>query len=182
MPHFIEEFSGDLKDLAAEISKLADLAELETASASEYSPGPVADEEFLARLVFAPIHFDDDGQPNAAAFGDATTFGCSVQRGESAADLERTVHARGFAKEAADRERGKERVYRGFLSAVCSDIRALIDESTSSRLAIVCDTALVDNPSHADVIGIGNTRSGRQNVRVRLFGVFQSQWCASGQI
>lgn len=45
------------------------------------SPGPVLDEEIIARFVFAPTHLSKDGDEiNETLFSDAFTIGASVNR------------------------------------------------------------------------------------------------------
>jgi len=42
---------------------------LETISLSEYSPGAVKPSESIARMIFSPLHIEEDGTIKASAFG-----------------------------------------------------------------------------------------------------------------
>ena len=45
-------------DNARQIDRLAPECGCEAESVSPFSPGPVADDEILSRLIFSPIHYD----------------------------------------------------------------------------------------------------------------------------
>ena len=61
----------------------------EQVTVSPYSPGPVADEETLTRLVFHPIHIHPTtGAPTSMAFADAWSSDLSVFREDKATDQE----------------------------------------------------------------------------------------------
>lgn len=102
----------------------------------DFSPGVVADYETLARFV-APIDFDTaSGTVKPSLFGHARRMGMSVTRIEHAGldGLARQQGAKG---------------YLGYVVASCADIREVLTERR--RGYCVYDTALQDNPAHADI-------------------------------
>ena len=82
--------------------------ELENVSLSAYSPGAVSPSEDIGRMVFSPLHIDEDGTIKAAAFEDVRDKGLSVQpvlqqkrNGEAA--------SRGFRQNYFHRQCGKQK-------------------------------------------------------------------------
>jgi hypothetical protein len=90
---------------ASTVTRIDSDCSCEAHTASQWSPGPVADGDALARLIFSPIHFDEATQTiKAAAFDDCTGQGLSVER-LGCSSLEQ-LQARAEAKAANDRQRG----------------------------------------------------------------------------
>lgn len=142
-------------------------AELE--SVSEYSPGIVLHEECLARLIFTPIHVDEDtGEVNAAAFNDVKDKGLSINRLTyiTKSDLVQ----KGCAKAQADKAAGKEREFVGIIESVCLSIRSI--KAESQRAFCVVDTALENDASHADVCQVPVGKKAGRGARAALMRVF----------
>lgn len=140
-------------------------------SASEHSPGKVLEAERLLRLVFTPIHFDEEtGKIKPALFDDASNKGLSVNRADYI-DLLALIE-RGLTKAAKDRESKPDRQFYGIALAHCADIRKILSETTQARAFCVFDTALADDISHADVCQIVSGKQEGRSVRARLYDAF----------
>ncbi len=142
-------------------------AELEPVS--EYSPGIVLNEEYLARLIFTPIHVDDEtGEVNAAAFSDVKDKRLSVNRIQhiSRPDLAQ----KGCTKAETDKAAGKEREFVGVIESACLDIRSIKVERNQSFCVV--DTALENDTSHADVCQIKLGRKAGRLARTALMKAF----------
>jgi hypothetical protein len=102
---------------ASTVKRLDPDCSCEAHTASQWSPGPVADGE--AQAI------------KAAAFDDCTGQGLSVERlGYSSLEQ---LQARAEAKAANDRQRGRERQTLGFVIAQAGEIRALPDSLPGAR-------------------------------------------------
>lgn len=139
----------DPKSNAAKLSQNLERAiSCEKQSVSEYSPGRVEDQEYIARQIHSPIHVDDEtGEIKSAAFDDAFTMGLSVNR--LAYSTEREIHELGEKKAENDRSNNKKRQYSGFIKAKASEIRSFIENDC--RVFSIYDTALKDIIHHADL-------------------------------
>ena len=152
-----------------------DLGYAETVSVSLHSPGPVQNDETLARLLFSPLFVDaDTGAPTTAALKDAESRGLSVDR-LSIFNADH-VHERGYAKEKADgaRKTGMNKLkYEGFIHVRCGSIRALRDVR-EQRQFYVFDTAAPENLAHADVChGRFANEKEKRLARVGLMNEFE---------
>lgn len=144
----------------------------EATSVSQYSPGPVANAETLARQIFTPHHIDvATGEVNAAAFSDAKDKGLSVNRVEHTTKAD--LVARGQQKAVAAQQAGKEREFVGIIESSCADIRAI--QSSGRRAFCVIDTALEDNTSHADVCQVPLSPKDGRSARKALMDVFSKK-------
>ncbi|MCU7833944.1 MAG: hypothetical protein KZQ83_01735 [gamma proteobacterium symbiont of Taylorina sp.] len=121
--------------------------EWEKLSVSEYSPGVVDDNEFIARQIFTPIHVEENGEIKTAAFDDALNKGLSVNRLKCAS--EDNIHKSGELKAEHDRQYRPDRQYIGFIKAEVSTIRSFWE--CEKRVYTAFDTALKDTPHHSDV-------------------------------
>ncbi len=147
--------------------------ELETAS--EHSPCPVSNTEFLFRQIISPIHFDEDtGQITSAAFDDASSIGLSVNR-------ELYTNKENVSQMAKDRVDSfnqtnlhkPQRNFAGIVKFVCNDIRQITIHTNQSESPLrgfcVFDTALEHDKSHSDICQIvkskGDGRSARSKLR-----------------
>lgn len=120
---------------------------------SNYSPGPVADEEHLARFVFYPTHIADSDLCEAL-FSDAFTYGASCNRKSYCCD-EGQIHACGMGLQH------ERRVYRGYVTLSVSVLRG-----SGVR---VYDTALEDNRCHADIVACPDIdKPKRKAIRIAL--------------
>ena len=130
----------------------------EKISVSDHSNKPVADDEKIARQIHSPIHIDENGEITPAAYTDVFKQGLSVDR-MFGPNFE-TVHEKGRDKAEADRKRQQrehkkiDREYIGCVVADVKTIRSILDVDSDMRLFAVYNTALKQNPNHADVFMI----------------------------
>lgn len=139
----------------------------EKESVSAHSAGKVEDAEHLFRFIFSPIHIEDDGRVNAAAFSDVQDKGLSCDR-DATAEPSTAIHERGSAQVNTHNQDNPDkgpRKYLGVVGALCEDIRTLPYDDGSKAFAVY-DTAKADNPSHADVFQI-TTKSPSQQKLLR---------------
>lgn len=160
-------------DRAILIDKAQPEAACEAESVSEFSPGPVANEEYLYRYVFSPVHLYE-GQVLPALFNDAKDKGLSCERGQSATPHP-DLHGRGLAQVEAFNGRKQpsqpERSYVGAVTAQVDGVRKIVVEG--ARGFAVYDTALPDNPAHVDVFEIADrTRAQKKLARLALAQAF----------
>ena len=120
----------------------------EQESVSPHSPSSVDNGEMLLRLIFSPLHINDEtGEVLPAAFSDVANKGLSINRLEHSSLDE--IDKKGHAKAQNDNANGKQREYLGSVRARCGDIRGL--SADEARLFCVYDTAVEDNTAHGDV-------------------------------
>lgn len=137
------------------------------------SPGPVENDEPLARFVFAPAHLNESGRLDETLVLDAFKRGASVNR-QSAHDA--SLHTAGEEQAEAVRQGGQgraaqpERAYLGFLLATAGAIRRLAVDDCATRFRIY-DTALPTNPRHADIVCDARNlaKTLKKQMRVLLF-------------
>jgi hypothetical protein len=125
--------------------------ELENISLSDYSPNVVSSSEDIARMVFSPLHIEEDGTIKAAAFEDVRDKGLSVHRLEHTQAQTLKHLGDTMASNAIVAGRSK-RDYVGYVKALTDDIRKLIEDE--KRLFCVYDTAKETEKSHADVCAV----------------------------
>jgi len=125
--------------------------ELENISLSVYSPSTVSSSEDIARMVFSPLHIEEDGTIKAAAFEDVRDKGLSVHRLDHAEEQTLKHLGDAMASNATTAGRSK-RDYIGYVKAFTGDIRKLIEDE--KRLFCIYDTAKETEKSHADVCAI----------------------------
>jgi hypothetical protein len=144
------------------------LDQAEAISVSQFSPGPVVDEEILARQVFSPHDLDPDTRTlTTAALSDARTRGLSVDRLDKVSHD--TIHSYGLAKAAADNHKKgvSTKKYEGFVSIKCGNVRAI--RLNDRKQFYVFDTATKANPFHADIChGRFKDDTERKHARVEL--------------
>lgn len=125
--------------------------QLELIEVVAISPGVVLDDEFVARQIFSPIHYDEDqDEIVAAAFQDVSDKGLSVNRLNYAS--EQDIHTSGLVKAEKDRERRPNRKYIGFVESSVGDIRSIFEDEI--RIFTVYDSALPQAEHHADICQI----------------------------
>lgn len=125
-------------------------------SVSEHSPGPVGDEEHLARLVFYPAHVRENDL-NETLFTDVFKYGASCNR-KSYCD-EGQIHVCGNGLQ------DERRAYRGYVTLSVCFIRNISSE-TGVR---VYDTAWEDNQCHADIVACPDmAKKERKSIRMTL--------------
>jgi hypothetical protein len=149
--------------------------ECERVSVSRFSPGPVADDEALERLVFHPIHIDPaTGRPTSQTFADAWSSDLSVFRQERATREEialatAQMKARGLRKTPPE-----VREVHGSMVARTGAIRAFLVPATDARAFRVYDTAEEEKPHHVSVFltCFGRANMSPKAVKKRLYELF----------
>ena len=112
---------------------------------SEFSPCPVRNIERLDRAVFNPIHIDKQGRLKPSLFTHAFAKGCSIQRGCLATTEELVAF---FTKMLRDQVGW---TWYGVVTASGEGIRAITVDDSKSRGMCLYDTALRENPAHAEI-------------------------------
>ena len=114
----------------------------EQGSVSDYSPGPVEDDEVLVRTIFQDSVVDSEGRPKPSFFRhDPTSRGFSVDR------------LRVVDRQALVANKKEDHRYTGYLRFIVAhgrDVRALRSDE-DSRLFCIYDSATADNEAHADI-------------------------------
>lgn len=165
---------GEVGKRAAIIDKSHPDGFCECEIVSEFSSSVVADDEFVHRAVYSPIHLDDDGNINPAFFSDIKDKGLSCER-SSTVEIPYDTHQRGIEKAAGwnrdNPENPKQRTYLGAVTANCGAIRSIMP--LGSKVYAVYDTALEVNPAHVDVFEVhGRTPGEKKLARFDLSQVF----------
>lgn len=146
--------------------------EWESEFASEYSPGPVQDDEQLIRYWLNPTHYDPStGLLTPTALNDMAGFGLSVNR-------ERYLAREGVLQQAKYRVDKFNLTYPdkparslvGFSIFTTHEIRAVMTAGPQvvRRAMAVYDTAMSDDVSHADICQITSDAQGARSARSQL--------------
>lgn len=156
----------------------------QTEKVSDHSPGPVADDELLARSLDYPNKFTDLGGLNDSLFQDAFSHGASVQRllggwDTHALDVHDRFEARAKARrEGTDgRDPDPDNLYIGAFHMTAADLRACkLDGDTASRVRVY-DAGDASDALHAEVIvdATGLNKPQRKELRVRLMTLAQQR-------
>lgn len=158
--------AGDAKKAAAIDAECPHCA-CEAHSVSQYSPGPVGNDETIWRLILAPTHVDaETGKVKEMAFDDASNKGLSVQRVAAGDDTDDIVE-RGQARAASKPGTRFELA----VGSTAGAVRALRGQD-EMRFCIY-DTANEGDPGHADVC---QTKGGTKTERARLRRELQKQF------
>lgn len=150
---------------------------LQMEKVSEHSPGPVTNDELLARSLDYPSKFTALGGLNEELFQDAFSHGASAQRlprgwGAHAVDVHSRFEARAKARrEGTDgRAPNPDNLYIGAFHIVAGDLRACkLDSETASRVRVY-DAGDAADTLHAEVIvdETGLNKPQKKELRVRL--------------
>ena len=113
---------------------------------SRHSPGPVENDEQIARFVFSPVHVTRNGALKPS-LTHADHKGCSVQRVSIASDEELSTFVKSFL------EINSQCAWLGVVTASCNEIRRMSvpNENRIDRAACVYDTAEPNNAAHAEI-------------------------------
>lgn len=111
------------------------------------SPGVVADNEQLARILISPLHVNEDGSIQRTAFNDCSSFGLSSNRMTFCSESE--IHEQGEKKAEKDRLKNPDKQYYGFIKCNAKLVRDL--NENGCQIFGIYDTALRDNINHADI-------------------------------
>jgi hypothetical protein len=145
-------------------------------SASVYSPAVVADEEELCRYLLNPVHVDDSGQLKPTAVGDSERLGMSTNRLRYTT-LERirtaaTERAAGW--NAAFPDAAQPRRLVAFVKITAGEARSIFTEG-GTRAFCVFDTAMPEDPSHADVFQAAKEKKAARSARAQLRELFNAR-------
>lgn len=142
------------------------------------SPGPVGDQELLARFIFAPTHTSGDtGKVDETVVADMFKFGASVNRfGDDVSRALVALHVMGnaLAKRIRNgstlRSPQADRKYLGVLIFIAGEARAIGVDSTPARIRVY-DRTMPTNRLHADLVAnsVGLTKELKKELKGRLF-------------
>jgi hypothetical protein len=142
--------------------------------ASEHSPGPVSNEEFLYRQIFSPIHYDTETNTlTATAFDDMSNKGMSVNRLKYTSEEQIAQMANKRVEDHNNLNPDKTpRSFPGVVRFVCEDVRNITvpaeGESAPVRGCVVYDTAYQHDQSHADICQIVKNKALARSVRASI--------------
>ncbi len=143
----------------------------EALTASEHSPGPVANDEVIFRQMLQPIHIQDDGDISPAAFSDVMDKGLSTDR-RKFRDVGVSVNE-GISRAEAHNAEHPDKPKREFFGLAPFDvsyIRSVTAMNSSERALAVYDSAEEFNAAHADVcMVVEKTTSNKRSVRSKLY-------------
>ena len=124
----------------------------ERLSASKHSPGPVSDDEELARVVVSPIHIDaESGEITLAFLSDVKNKGGSSDRlAHCSVDDSVARSAAIQAGKNAAAAPGRQRKVQGVARFDAKSLR-LLNTSSGTQAFGIYDTGLPNNRCHADV-------------------------------
>ena len=151
---------------------------------SEFSSGPVADDELLARSLEYPNKFNELGGLSEELFQDAFTHGASAQRlihgwEVHSSDVHNRFEIRAKKRrEGADgRSPSPENLYIGAFHLSAAELRACkLDSDTLSRVRVY-DAGKESDELHAEIVvdATGLSRPQRKEMRVRLMVLAQQR-------
>lgn len=122
----------------------------EQVQTTEFSPGPVLNEEILIRHIFSPLHFDQETRTlKPAAFADIWGVGFSVTR-QAHSTLEQFKSLTAFLL-GIKQQKNPQAELVCLLSISVDTMRAMRCSSDNGRLLCVYDTGSKSNPAHADL-------------------------------
>lgn len=178
----IGRYVGPADEFVRFILGVDPLGDCQSVKVGRTSPGPIDDDEVLARFVFAPAHTSTQtGDIDETVVLDAFKFGASVNRVQI--DWEQALpvlHRRGEAlaehirNGSAERPPQPDRQYLGVFRFVAHDVRAVSVDAVPARVRLY-DTSLPDDPLHGDVVAnnLGLSKVDKKELRVRLFLLVQ---------
>ena len=122
-------------------------SELEKLAQSQYSPGIIDNNEELLRLLFSPIHWDEENEmvvPAAFQRKELNERGVSVQR--------QKYTSKDFIAKKADQigQSRSDKRFVGVISTKCRLIRNIQDDKCQQCFSVL-DTSNKDNIGHADI-------------------------------
>ncbi|MBC3916932.1 hypothetical protein H8L32_05540 [Undibacterium sp. CY18W] len=156
---------------------------------SSCSPGPVKDEEMLARSIDFPLREDPASGLNDSLFQDAFTIGASTQRIDDDWDKSKSVvHAR-YEERARRRRSGEDGrsanpdwLYVGSVLFLASELReSQLDAVQRAGRIRIYDTAhSSDDPFHADVMVSADDLQTNKQLRKLLRVILMTKACKRG--
>jgi hypothetical protein len=191
----IGSYEGPAKEFAQFVANTDPDGQCQHVKVGVSSPGPVGNNEVLARFVFAPPHLlQSTGKIDESLVDDAFTHGASVNRAHSGWEVMLPeLHAKG--EELAEKIRtGSEkrppqpsRRYLGFIRLSAEDVRSSSVDETPTRVRIY-DTSLPHDDFHGDiVVNSSNLRKDlKKALKTLLYlkltnaGLFRSPYLTDG--
>ncbi len=167
---FFTQHMGDTQKVKA-LQKIPEALAWEGETASDHSPGPVANDESIVRQVTHPNFVDAENKIKPIWFDDVTNKGFSsdrltlttidevVERAQRRAD-ERNAKPENAEKQVTVHSLGKLSV---------EQIRRVRCDNTQAFG--VYDTGLPDNRAHADVCQLVHSTQAARSVRYELFAM-----------
>ena len=158
----------DNQSIVKELQNIGDRYDWEQLSASDHSPGVVTSDEALCRLTFNPVHIDIDTKSlKPTAFDDASNKGLSVDR-QTYRTIEESLAVGRLRAEAHNQSRqgSSSRYLWGYISIVSNLIRTI--EYEGEKALGIYDTAMLDNPAHADICILIGGKQAFRSIRSRL--------------
>ena len=178
-------------DVSSKKSRAEQLVENDTDGAKQWekvsmhSPGPVKDEELLARSLEYPSKFYAEGGLNDALFQDTFSHGASAQRLMKGWESHETdVHSRFEARAKARRDGSGEKpaspdfTYVGSLHMTAGELRSFrINGDDKARVRVYDAGNDESDPLHAEIIAdaSGLQRQQRHELRVRLMALAEQR-------
>ena len=149
---FFEAHENNLKKVEA-LWEEAGRFDWERPTASMHSPGPVGDDEELARVVISPIHIDaESGEIKPAFLSDVKNKGGSSDRlaHGSVGDAITRSAAIQTVKNASSATPDRLRAVQGIARFNAKRLR-LLNTSSGTQAFGIYDTGREDNKGHADI-------------------------------
>lgn len=144
----------------------------ESCTASAHSPGVVTSNEQLCRRVEDPTHFDNvTGTIKPTFFDDASSKGASCFRllHTTLAQIENGAREHVAEVNKSPLKSGL-RIALGYTTISALDVRKIVTEDILKRRgAGVFDTALLTDPSHADICQFVSGKQAGKSIRARLW-------------
>lgn len=137
------------KEWASKIDALSPKCACQTSTVSDYSRGPIENDEYLIRLVIAPQHYNTKKKVvKDVVLSHAETCGMSVFR-DDAPDTEIMLVADQLVQSAKDKGNSSAGLI-GVLRFKCADVRQFIPQDEQIPAYCIYDTAKKELPSHGD--------------------------------
>lgn len=156
----------------------------QTEKVSEHSPGPVDDNELLARSLEYPNKFTDSGGLSDTLFQDAFSRGASAQRlpdgwAAHSSDVHNRFEFRAKKRrDGADgRDADPENIYIGAFQMSAAELRACKLDSDITSGVRVYDAGEESDQLHAEIVVdiTGLKKHQRKEMRVRLMVLAQQR-------
>jgi hypothetical protein len=181
----IGAFTGERKNFVEFILSKDPDGSCQNVKVGPDSPGPIQDDEELARFIFCPIHLkkndDGSGQIDESLFSDLASFGSSVNRLiQTDGFVTEDIHQRGESIAAVIRQGTStrnpqpDRHYLGTIKLVTRDIRALVVDEIPHRLRVYDTSKGPEDRFHGDIVmnmnGLDQEKKAlRKELRVALY-------------
>lgn len=158
---------------AAKLSAEHPNCECDAVSISQFSPGPVQQDERLARLVVEPKHLNPDGTIEVGSLRDVHENGLSLVRQLYVTEPELYQKAQSLA--ATQQARENKKAEKDHRTPVALSVKGVINfdadrvrqwEIDGVRRFCVMDSATETDPYHAD-IAVNGTCKGSEASRIR---------------